>query len=445
MNWRVVAYACAISAATGLIFGLVPALHAIGPNLHGSLKDGGRGAGSHASRNRLRNALVVAEIALSLVLLVGASLFVRSFLQLQRADVGIDMMPLMTVRFLMDEGSYPSPEAMTRRAGDVVSRVEALPGVDAAFASNFIPIAGGGDGGRIVPDGIPVEPGREPEVFYAGVTPHALQTLALPLLAGRDFTAVEGSSRSGVAIVNPDFAERAWPGRKDVVGLRFRLVDDAAGQWMTVIGLTSKFSPWDVGDDREPNPFAFLPYPYATARNTGVSIRVTGGAPANITAAVRAEVRKADPLIPVFSERTGAEIQQTAVWDARLFGFMFSIFGGIALLLASIGVYGVLSYAVAQRTQELGVRIALGASRGNVLRLVLGQAARLAVAGIVTGVIGAVLVTRVITTLLYNVSATDPLSFAATAAFLALVAAVASYIPARRATIVDPLIALRAE
>jgi predicted permease len=445
MNWRVVAYACAVAVATGLIFGLVPALHAIGPDLHRWLKDGGRGAGGHASRNRLRNGLVVAEIALSLVLLVGASLFVRSFLQLQRADVGIDMKPLMTMRFLMDERSYSSPDAMTRRAEDIVRRVEELPGVSAAFASNFIPIAAGGGGGRIVPDGVSVEAGREPEVSYAGVTPHVLQTLGLPVLAGRDFSAVEGSSRSGVAIVNPDFAERAWPGRKDVVGLRFRLADDPAGQWITVIGMTSKFSPWDVGDDREPAPFAFLPYPYLTLRNTGVTIRVTGGAPATITAAVRAEIHKADPLIPVFSERTGEEIQQTAYWDARLFGFMFSIFGGIALLLASIGVYGVLSYAVAQRTQELGVRIALGASRGDVLRLVLGQAARLAGTGIVVGVAGAALVTRVIETLLYNVSATDPLSFALTAAFLGLVAGVASYVPAWRATVVDPLVALRSE
>lgn len=272
-----------------------------------------------------------------------------------------------------------------------------------------------------------------------------LQTLGLPLLAGREFSAVEGSSRSGVALVNPDFAERAWPGRSDVVGLRFRLADDPAAQWITVIGMTSKFSPWDVRDDGDPIPFAFLPYPYLTARNTGVTIRVTGGAPATITAAVRAEIRKADPLIPVYSERTGEEIRQTAYWDARLFGFMFSIFGGIALLLASIGVYGVLSYAVAQRTQELGVRIALGASRGNVLRLVLGQAARLAATGIVTGVIGAAFVTRVVRTLLYNVSATDPLSFVSTAAFLGMVAGVASYIPARRATVVDPLVALRTE
>jgi predicted permease len=445
MNWRVVAYACAVAVATGLVFGLVPALHAIGPDLHRSLKDGGRGAGAHASRNRLRNALVVGEIALSLVLLVGASLFMRSFLKLQQADLGLDMAPLMTARFVMDESQYPSPEAMTRRTEDIVRRVEDLPGVAAAYASNFVPIEGGGGAGRIVPDGMPVEAGREPQIFYAGVTPHVLETLGLPLVAGRDFADNEGSTRSGVAIVNADLAERAWPGRRDVVGLRFRLVDDPAAQWITVIGMTTNFSPWDVGDDRQPQPFAFLPYPYMSARNTGVTVRVAGGAPASITAALRSEIRNSDPLLPVFSERTGEEIRQTAFWDARLFGFMFSIFGAVALLLASIGVYGVLSYAVAQRTQEIGVRMALGASRRDVLALVLGQGARLAAIGIVAGVAGAALVTRVIRSQLYNVSATDPLSFTGTALVLALVAVTASYVPARRATVVDPLIALRTE
>jgi predicted permease len=385
----------------------------------------------------------VAEIALSLVLLVGASLFVRSFLKLQSASVGMDMAPLMTMRFLMSEERYTTPEAMTRRVEDIVRRIEDLPGVASAFASNYIPIAGGGGGGRAVADGASVEAGKEPYLGYFGVTPHALGTLSLPLLSGRDFTEIEGASRSGVAIVNTDLARRFWPGQTDVIGRRFRLVDDTTNQWITIIGLVPNFSPYDVGQD--PQPTAFLPFPYQPLRNTGLTIKVAGGSPAAITGAVRAEIRRADPLLPIYNERTGAEIRQTAFWDSRLFGFMFSIFGGIALLLASVGVYGVLSYAVAQRTQEIGVRMALGASRENVLRLVIGQGARLAGLGIVTGLVGAFLVTRVVATLLYNVSSTDAVSFVATALFLALVAMLASYIPARRATAVDPLVALRTE
>jgi putative ABC transport system permease protein len=443
MNWRVAAYACIAAAGTGIIFGLVPAVHAAGPHLHLSLKEGGRGAGGHASRNRIRNALVVGEIALSLVLLVGASLFVRSFLQLQTASVGIDMSPLMTMRFLLAESEGEAPELMDRRAQEVARRVEELPGVAAAFVSNFIPIAGGGGGGRIVPDGAAIQPGREPEVSYFAVTPHALRTLALPLLAGRDFTDSEGINRSGVAIVNQDFAKRIWPGEADVIGRRFRLVDDAAIQWITVVGLTPNFAVYDVGD--EPIPSAFLAYSYMPVRNNGLTIRVAGPDPASVTNAVRAEIRRIDPLIPVFAEQTGEEIRREAFWDARLFGYMFSIFAGVALLLASIGIYGVLSYTVAQRTQEIGVRVALGASRRNVFALIIGQGARLAAAGIAIGMLGAAAVTQVVRTLLYNVSATDPLSFAGTALFLGIVALLAGYVPARRATIVDPIVALRSE
>jgi putative ABC transport system permease protein len=443
MSWRVVIYAGAVAVLTGLLFGLVPAVHALGPDLHHSLKDGGRGAGAHATRNRLRNGLVVAEIALSLVLLVGASLFVRSFLQLQSASVGVDMAPLMTMRFLMTGEQYDRPEAMTRRVEDVVRRVEMLPGVESAFASNFVPIAGGGGGGRVVADGAPVEPGQEPEVSYFGVTSHVLRTLSLPLLAGRDFSESEGSSRSGIAIVNADFGRRLWPNQADIVGRRFRLLDDPEKQWIAVVGVVPNFSPYDVGDD--PLPSAFLPYPYVPIRNTGITIKVAGGPPASVTAAVRAEIRRSDPLMPIFSEQTGEEIRRSAFWDARLFGYMFSIFGAVAMLLASVGVYGVLSYAVAQRTQEIGVRMALGASREHVLRLVLGQGTRLAGLGILIGLAGAAMVTRLVESLLYNVSSTDTLSFAATALFLALVALLASYVPARRATAVDPLVALRAE
>jgi len=192
-------------------------------------------------------------------------------------------------------------------------------------------------------------------------------------------------------------------------------------------------------------PYAFLSYPYDPARNTGLTIRIAGGAPASITSAVRQAIRKADPTLPLFNIQSGEEARVNTFWQFRLFGWMFSIFGAIALALASIGVYGVLAYAVSQRTQEIGVRMALGASRQDVFRLIVSEGARLAGLGIVCGLIGAAAITRVVTSLLYNVSATDPVSFVGTAAFLAVVALLASYLPARRAIAVDPMIALRQE
>jgi predicted permease len=443
MNPRVIVYTGAIALLTGLIFGLAPAFQAAKTNLQDSLKDGGRGSAG-GTRSRLRSTLVVIEIALSLVLLVGASLFVRSFLNLQGARAGFDTAPVMTLRFYMPGTKYDSPDAMIRRVDEIVRRVEALPGVVSAMASNMVPLSGGGSAGAVVPDGVAFAQGQEPNVSYYGVTPHFLKTLNVPLVAGRDFTDAEGQGRSAVAIVNPTFATRLWPTRTDVLGQRFRRLEDKQAEWITVIGVVRDFQLFSVRDGK-PSPYAFISYPYDPARNTGLTIRVAGGSPAGITSAVRQEIRKADPTLPLFNIQTGEEARFNTFWQYGLFGWMFGIFGVIALLLASIGVYGVLSYAVSQRTQEIGVRMALGASRQNVFSLVVSHGARLAGMGILCGMIGAFGVTRVVTSLLYNVSATDPLIFVGTAAFLAVVALLASYIPARRATGVDPMIALRAE
>jgi putative ABC transport system permease protein len=441
LNPRVLVYTSAVAVFTGLIFGLAPALHAARSDLQDSLKEGGRGASS--SRDRLRSALVVAEIALSLVLLVGASLFVRSFLNLQSIRTGIDMAPLMTLRFFMPADRYQADDAMTRRVDDVVRRIEALPGVASTMASGMVPLGGGGAGAGVVAEGVAVTPGDEPDVSYYGVTPHALRTLNLPLLAGRDFTAAEGAGRSGVAIVNQAFGRRLW-GRDNVIGARFRLTNDKTNQWITVIGLLADFRLFAERGNTPPR-YAFLSYAYAPSRSTGLTIRVAGGAPAAITGAVRAEIRMSDPRLPITQVRTGVEQRVLRFWEDRLMAWMFSIFGAVALFLASVGVYGVMSYAVSQRTQEIGVRMALGASRRHVLALILRHAGRIAGAGIVLGVIGAFGVTRIVASLLYNVSTSDPLSFLATAAFLSLVALTASYVPARRATAVDPMIALRSE
>ena len=440
VNPRVIGYTTIVSVMTGLVFGLVPALQAGRASITTTLKDGDRRA-----RNRLRAALVVAEVALSLMLLVGASIFVRSILNIYNADAGIDTRSLMTLRLFMTGDAYTTPEAITARANDVVRRVEALPGVAAAFASNLVPLAGGGGNNGIVPEGLTVETGKEPRVTFFGTTPHVLDTLGQTMIAGRSFTDAEASTRSRTAIVNQALANRAWPGRSDSVGRRFRFAGDPPDEWFTVIGVVSDFQPLILRDKGIVEPLAILPFPYQALRDTGLTIRVSGVPPASITAAARQAIGQSDPSLALFNIRTGEENREGRIWPPLFLSWMFSIFGAAALVLAAIGIYGVLSYSVAQRTREFAVRVALGASRRTILGLVVAQGSLLAAVGIAAGSVGALAVTRLIRALLYNVTPTDPISFGGTALGLAAVAVLAGLVPARRATRVDPIVALRAD
>ena len=440
INGRALAYTVGISLLTGIIFGLVPALQAVKGDLQSSLKEGGRG-NAGGSRAFLRNTLVVAEVALSLVLLIGASLFVRSFMNLQSTEVGFNTAPLMSMRFILPGAAYEAPGAKARRVDDIVRRVESLPGVEAAFASNFIPMGAGGGGGRVLVEGQTLEPGQEPDITFVGMTPHMRRTIGVPLVAGRDMSDSEGATRTPVAMINQAMAKRLWPDT-DPVGRRFRVLERDLPEWFTVIGVIADFR-HRQGDNTEPQgPAAYVPYPFQETLNTGLTIRVAGP-PAQITSAVREQLRASDPTLPLFEIITVEDLRQGSYWQFRLFGSMFGTFGLIALILASIGVYGVLSYSVSQRVREIGVRIALGAERRNVLTLIVGQGLRLAGAGVLLGLAGAWGITRVIATLLYNVTPTDPVSFIGVALFLTVTAALASYIPARRAMAVDPIVALR--
>ena len=443
LDSRSLLYTVGISLLTGVIFGLAPALQAARPNLQESLKEGGRG--NSGGRARLRNALVVVEVALSLVLLIAASLFVRSFINLQSSTVGFDTAPLMTMRFFMPGVAYETPESKARRVEDIVARVESLPGVQSTFASNFVPLGAGGGGGRVIVDGTTSEPGKEPTIGFVAVTPHFVKTLGIAVVLGRDFTLAEGTSRTPVALVNQTMAKQFW-GDADPIGRRFRLMGDRIPEWFVVVGVVANFRHFaGAGDPNQvPPPNAYVPYPFDPMINTGLTVRVAGD-PSRITSAVREQIRQADPALPVFQIRSMEDLRQFSFWQRRLFGWMFGVFGAVALVLASIGVYGVLSYSVSQRTQEIGVRVALGAGRSTIMRLVIGQGVKLALIGVVLGLLGALGATQYVRTLLYNVTPTDPVIFASVAVFLLAVAAIASYVPARRATAVDPLVALRGE
>jgi putative ABC transport system permease protein len=449
IDWKIdgdaLMYTVVISIVTGLIFGLAPALQISTGQLQSALKEGSRGAGSGVVRNRLRNALVIGEVALSVVLLIGASLFVRSFMNMQKADAGFTTERLMTLRIYMPGDRYLPSTPKAQRVDDIVGRIETIPGVVAATASNNIPLSNGGGGGSVVVEGKAVDPGEEPDIFYAGVTPHWFRTLDVPILRGRDFTDAEGRDSSGVAVINQTMADKLW-GKEDPLGRRFRFTGDTAAPWFTVIGVTRDINLEGIDPhDDEAQPAAFVPYPYMATPNTGITIRTSTANPEQVMSAVRAQIRASDPILPVFEVQTMQTRREEGYWEFSLFSWMFGIFGAVALMLAAIGVYGVISYGVSQRTHEIGVRMALGARSGDVLALIIRQGMTLTLAGVFLGLLGAFGVTRVIGSMLFGISPTDPISFVGIAVFLTSVAVVASYVPARRAMGVDPVTALRYE
>jgi putative ABC transport system permease protein len=441
VDGRSLLYTVAIAIGTALAFGLAPALQVTRGDVHESLKEGTRG--NSIRRSLLRSSLVVVQMSFALVALVGAFLFVRTFLNLNGFELGFDPRPLMTMRFYMTGQRYEAEDAKAHRVEDIVRRVEALPGVQAAFASNLVPIFGGGGGGEIEIDGKPYVKEKAPRISYTGVTPHFHQTLAVPILRGRDFTEAEGWSRSPVAVINQAMAVRHWPDA-DAIGRRFRLrVPD--GDWFTVIGVAQDLQLFGVDPSNSaPTPSAFVPYAYQQTLSTGLTIRVAGN-PSSITAAARAEIRASDPNIATYWVQTMEDLRRTSFWQFGLFGWVFGAIGVVGLLLAAVGVYGVLSYSVSQRTQEIGVRVALGANNRDVLKLVVGQGLALAGIGVAIGLVLAALGTPMARSLLYNVSPFDPFTFIMVSVFLLLVALLAGFVPARRATRVDPLVALRGE
>jgi predicted permease len=440
IDWRSLTYTLVVAAATALLFGLFPALQVSRGNLHENLKEGTRG--NSASRSLLRSSLVVVQVSLALVSLVGALLFVRTFLNLDSYNFGFSPARLMTMRFFLPGVSYDPAGAKARRVEDIVRRVEALPGVTAAFSSNLVPLGGGGGGGQVEIDGRPMDPHQRWQISMMGVTPHFHKTMGVALLGGRDFTDTEGYVRAPIAVINQAMAKRFWPDRPAIDG-RFRLA--GGNEWFTVIGVAPDLRLFGVDPGNDvPEPTAFVPYPYQEVLNNGLTISVEGD-PALITPAVRREIRAADANVPVFQARTMEDVRRLTFWEFGLYGWIFGTIGVMGLLLAAVGVYGVLSYSVSQRTQEIGVRVALGANRRQVLALVVRHGLWLTGTGVVVGLMLAPVGTYAAQSLLFHVSPFDPVSFSVVAALLMGVAFLASYVPAVRATRVDPVTALRGE
>ena len=438
---RSMVYAIVVSTVTALVFGLAPAIQTTKRELNDGLREGARG--NTGGRAMLRNGLVVAQVSLALVALVGALLFVRSFRNMDGFHLGFDTRSALTLRFYMTGEPYAPDGEKSRRVEDIIARIEALPGVESAFASNWIPIGGGGGGGAIEIEGRSQDARSRHFVSQIGATTGVLETLALPIRRGRGFT--DADFYRHVAVVNETMVRRVWPDQ-DPIGQRFRIwTRDNSRNWLTVIGVTADARLFGVDPgDSEALAAAFAPYPEGEAFSTGLTIRTIGD-PAAMTSAVRAAIRASDPALPISFVRTLDDVRELAYWQFGLFGWIFGTIGAIGLLLASVGVYGMLAYSVSQRTQEIGVRMTLGANRAHVLKLVMGQGLRLAGMGVVIGLALAATGTPLARSLLYNVSPFDPFSFTAVATFLVGIALLASYVPARRATRVDPLVALRDE
>ncbi|MDX6613048.1 MAG: hypothetical protein QOD75_2234 [Blastocatellia bacterium] len=437
IDLTVLAFTLALSVCTGVLFGLAPALRTMKLNLNDALKEGGR-SGDGSGRNRIRSVLVVIESAVAVVLLIGAGLLIRSFMRLQNTNPGFDAHNVLTMRVDLSREKYPKPEKAGAFFAQLQDRVAGLPGVESVGLITELPLSGQPNDMPFTVEGRPpLGPDQSLGSDFRRVNHQYFNSLRIPLLRGRNFTEQEAQQAARVVIISDLLAQEVFPNEEP---LGKRLVMSWGDQAYEIIGI--------VGDIRhramesDPLPAMYLP----TIQTPWMNLVIrTNGDPGSLAPAVRREVQTIDPDQPVAAVRTMDQWMDVSVADSRYRTLLLGLLALVALLLAATGIYGVMAYSVTQRTHEIGVRMALGAKRFDVLRLVVRQGMILVVLGVALGVAGAFVLTRVLATLLFGVTAKDPLTFVAVAALLTLVALVACYIPARRATKVDPLVALRYE
>jgi putative ABC transport system permease protein len=436
----VLLFTLSASLLSGLLFGVVPALTAAGTGLNDSLKEGGR-TGSGGRGSRTRAVFVVVEVALAVVLLVGAGLLMRSFLHLLDVNPGFDSTRTLTMRVSLPPARYRSDAEMAQFFNRLFQQIDALPGVESSGAVSFLPLTGLASATSMEIIGQPRPPRGQDHVADVRVVTHDyFKAMGVPLLQGRLFDAREAAESTDRVIVNEALAKKHWPG-EDPIGKRLQL------SWFNprpdeVIGVVGDIRHHNL--DTEARPMTFWPYLRSPCSAMTLAIR-TGGDASVITNSVVAIVRGLDPALAAANIRTMEEVVSNSVAQRRVTMMLLSIFAGAALLLAAIGIYGIIAYSVTQRTPEIGLRMALGAQRGDVLRMVVKQAVVLAVVGIVVGGAGALLLTQLMKGMLFQVEPSDPGTFAAVSGLLAAVAVLASGVPGLRATRVDPVIALRAE
>ena len=439
INLPVLIFTLALSVLSGLLFGLAPALQVSKPDLNSALKENSRQSSGRS--HWLRSSLVVAEVALSLVLLVGAGLFFRSFITLFKTDPGFNPDNVLTMNLILSPDKYKEESQNVAFYGDLVQRVKARPGVESAAVVNFLPLGGSNSSDAFLVEGAPKPaPGNENIGRYRVCTPDYFATMQIPILKGRAFTDQDKAGAQPVVIVNETLARKYWPGQ-DAIGKRIRVDGLDRAPWMEIVGVSK-----DVRHELtiEVTPEFYLPHAQDGWRSMVLVARTTID-PASLAGSIRQDVWAIDKDQPVFDVRTMQEVRSISVGLQQFNSMMIGIFAAVALLLASIGIYGVMAFAVTQRTREIGIRMALGARKTDVLKLVVVNGMRLALIGLAIGLVASWALTRFISNLLFGVEPTDPLTFTAVSLCLLAVAFLACYLPARRATKVDPLEALRYE
>ena len=437
-DWRVMAFTLIVSFITGALFGLAPALQASKVDLIPALKEEAGFGGYRPSR--FRNGLVVAQVALSLPLLIAAGLIVRSLQQVQMIGPGFEVENRITMSVDLSLQGYD--EARGRDFyRQLIARVESLPGARAASYISAMPLNLDFGGGSIYVEGQQLKRASDvPIVSYERVWPRYFETMGVPLLEGRDFTMRDDKEESRFVIVNEAFARRFWPGQSPI-GKRLSQGGPDAPRF-EVIGVVKDGKYWTLGED--PRPFVY--FPMARKYDSDVALVVhTSVEPQSMINTIRREVERLDANLPLYDVKTMSEHLQLPLFPLQAGAWVTSCFALLALLLAGLGIYGVMAYATSQRTREIGLRMALGAESSDVMRLVVKQGMWLAGAGLAIGLAGALVLTRLMSSVLYGVSATDVVTFAGVTMLLGLVVLIACYLPARRAAKVDPMVALRCE
>lgn len=444
LDWRVLAFLLGISVLTGILFGLAPALESGRAELNSALKEGGRGAAGGRSRGRMRSALVVSEVALALMLLVGAGLLLRSFANLTRVNGGFSAPPQQVVHMFISPGSrqYNEPAAGLAFYDEALRRVRALPGVEWAAITDTMPPDRQGDADTFMLEGQTLPPGEtNPIVSDATVTPDYFRALGIPLVAGRYFNEHDTAGARAVAIVSEGFARRFLRG--NALGKRIQQSGPGAGgPWMEIVGIVGNVKYLGLAVDTDPA--YYMPFAQSYEPRMFLVARTSGDA-APVVDAVRRDIQSIDRGVALAWTGTLRELLDTSVSQPRFDSLLLALFSAIALLLAAVGVYGLIGYSVAQRTHEIGVRMALGAARSDVLRMVVRQGAVLAALGIALGLGGALALTRLLKTMLFGVGITDTATFLIAPAALLLVVLAAALVPALRATRISPVLALRYE
>ena len=433
----------AISVGTGMIFGLVPGLASARPELTEALKEGGRSSTQGTGRNRLRSGLVIAEVALALVLLSSAGLLMKSFVRLQNVNPGFNPRNALTFEMSLSKIQYPDNPSIVRFNDEAQRRIAALTGVQAAGFSTILPLAGTNSDSSFAIEGQPSNDRTpSPDEENRQVSPDYFRALEIPLIKGRLFTDADKADAPPVIIVNQAFARKFWP-NQDAVGKRIVMGGMSEHpNWITTVGVVGDVR--HFGLDVDPKPEMYVPFAQNPYFTTIYVVRSNQDA-VSLLSAIRREIQAIDSAVPLANVRTFEQVIADSVAPRRLSVVLIGVFAGVSVLLASVGIYGVMSFLVVQRTQEIGVRMALGAQRADVLKLILGRSLKLISAGAAIGLVVALMSTGALRALLYNVSAFDTPTFVLVTIFLAAVALVASYLPAMRATKADPMIALHAE